>query len=286
MALRFNGQWRFAPPPDGQFINSSIPTAAVWEFAEIVKTLANQAIDRWAILELFKGAFGVSSTSSSESWAEYDLDRAMEQAALNAPVFIEQLINGFDRTRKKSSDWFVPDVDFVNAVLAKHKIGYELRLPDLLLRDSNTKTVQVSVPEPSLADRARELINRSLSRAEELLLQKRPREAVQESLWLLETVTTAFRGLETESGRIEGKYFNQIVKNLSSRKQRTTLKLVLGWIEAMHGYLSSPTGGGIRHGLDLDSGIELSQVEGQLFCNLTRSYVQFLLHEYDAAERR
>ncbi len=285
MGLRFNGQWRFSPPPDGYYFNSTIPTAAVWEFVELIKKLSNQGDDRWETFEHFKRAFGVSGRSSSEGWAEYDLERAMDQCAENAPAFIEQLFNGLEQLRNVSG-WFVPDEAFLNAVLAKHRIGYEIRSPDLVAREDGARTIPVVVPEPSMAEQARGRIQRSLSRAEELLLQSRPREAVQESLWLLESVATAFRGLKTESGRVEGSYFNQLVRDLRSKKTGTTLEQVLTWVSAMHGYLSSPTGGGVRHGSDLKSGIELDQAQGQLFCNLTRSYVQYLLLEHDAIDKR
>ena len=41
----------------------------------------------------------------------------------------------------------------------------------------------------------------------------------------------------------------------------------------LHGYLSSPTGGGIRHGVDLREGLALQLDEAQLYCNLIRSYL-------------
>jgi hypothetical protein len=43
------------------------------------------------------------------------------------------------------------------------------------------------------------------------------------------------------------------------------LNQVLGWMTALHGYLSSPTGGGVRHGLDLnDSALSLPSGAGKL----------------------
>lgn len=56
------------------------------------------------------------------------------------------------------------------------------------------------------------------------------RQAVQELPWLLETVTTAFQGLETESGTVQGKFFNKIVEDLRRRKQGTTLDQILDWV--------------------------------------------------------
>ena len=114
-----------------------------------------------------------------------------------------------------------------------------------------------------------------------MLAEGKGREAVQESLWLLETVATAFRGVATETGTVEGKYFNDIVKDLQRLHKGTTVGRVLKWAEETHGYLSSPTGGGVRHGLDLNAGIELSPNDCRLFCNLVLSYLTFLLAEHE-----
>jgi hypothetical protein len=125
-----------------------------------------------------------------------------------------------------------------------------------------------------------------LKRSEELLAQHRGREAVQEALWLLETVATAFRGMDTGVDKVEGRYFNQIVKELRRAKPGTTLDQVLLWLTALHGYLSSPSGGGVRHGLDLNEGVQISENEARLFCNLIRSYLSFLLIEHEQLARR
>jgi hypothetical protein len=286
MALKFPGNWRFAPPPDGEFINSRIPEPSLQEFIDVVQKVANQGVRRWDALEIFKGAFGASGRSSNESWAESDLERAMAQAAENAPLFLDQLFNGFERLRVEPDGWFVPDAAHINAILLRNNVGYEVRLPDLIAREANSSSIAVRVPEPSLEERARATIHASLERSEELLIQGYSREAVQECLWLLETVSTAFKGIATESGKVEGKYFNKIVKDLRSKHSGKTLEQILGWIFSMHGYLSSPTGGGVRHGMDLDQGVDLDQNQARLFCNLIRSYIQFLLVEHDAIGRR
>jgi hypothetical protein len=104
---------------------------------------------------------------------------------------------------------------------------------------------------------------------------------VQETLWLLESVTTAFKGIEAGTNKIQGKYFNEIVKELRKWSKGTALERVLEWVTSLHGYLSSPTGGGVRHGLDLNDGTSISQNEARLFCNLVRSYLAFLLAEHE-----
>src|SRR5271166_367595 len=69
----------------------------------------------------------------------------------------------------------------------------------------------------------------------------RHRQAVQEILWLLETVSTAFRGLDTGVATVQGKYFNKIAEDLRKHHKGTTLDQVLTWVPTLHGYLSSPT---------------------------------------------
>ncbi|HBA71181.1 MAG TPA: hypothetical protein DER40_10185 [Geobacter sp.] len=265
-------------------MNCEIPNSAVWEFIDIVDKISGQG-QRWYVLEHFKSHFGNSSRSSTESWAESDLRSAMTNAAMNAPLFIEAFVNACDSLKSNGEGWFAPDAALINTVLAKHKIGYEIRPPDLVARELGSTPIPVTIATPTIAEMAKEMIERSLSRSEELLSEGRPREAVQEILWLLETVATAFRGLETESGKVEGKYFNHIVRDLRAKHPGSTLERILDWATAMHGYLSSPKGGGVRHGIDLNGGIALDLNEARLFCNLTRSYISFLIMEHENVGR-
>jgi hypothetical protein len=59
--------WRFTPPADGHFINSSIPDPVIWELRDVIERIAGQG-NRWSLLEHFKSFFGAASRSSSESW--------------------------------------------------------------------------------------------------------------------------------------------------------------------------------------------------------------------------
>jgi hypothetical protein len=120
-----------------------------------------------------------------------------------------------------------------------------------------------------------------MDRSEQLLMENRGREAVQEMLWVLESLSTGFRGLSLPSGQVNCNYFNQIVKELKKGNPNTTLNRALEWCEQLHWYLSSPTGGGVRHGIDLNAGDPVSVNEARLFCNLIRSYVSFLQSEHE-----
>jgi hypothetical protein len=280
MPLNFPSAWRISPPPDGQFINHSMPSSAVSEFIVMIDRIPTQE-GRWQMYEHFKSYFGNPGKSSSESWAQSDMSHGMRCDSENAPQFIEQFYDACQALAKRPGMGFVPDATFINTILAKHNVGYEVRLPDLIARELAAPTIAVSTATVPLAERTKNVIEKSLKRSQDLLAEGRPREAVQEILWLLETVATAFRGAETESGKVEGKYFNEIVKDLRRKRSGTTLEQILSWITTMHGYLSSPTGGGVRHGSDLGSGVDLDLNEAILFCNLTRSYISFLLGEYE-----
>ena len=85
--LKFDGAWRFDTSPGG------VPADVVNDFVELIGKVATQG-DRQEILEHFKRYFASAagttvSWSSSVSWAETDLQSHMEQAAANAPLFIE-----------------------------------------------------------------------------------------------------------------------------------------------------------------------------------------------------
>ena len=285
MTLKFKGAWRFTPPADGQFRNQSIPEGAIEECVNLIMKVATQG-DRQEILEHFKGYFceaaGTTHVwSSNASWAETDLWRYMREAAQNAPLFIEALYDACESFGASDKNHFAPDARMLNAVLAKHRVGYEIRAPRLVLRENEAPLVEVPDRPQTLAETAVEVFQASLRRSEELLSESRGREAVQEILWLLESVATAFQGLDTGSNTVEGKYFNQIVRDLRSSSPGTTLERILNWMTALHGYLSSPTGGGVRHGLDLNKGVSITPNEARLFCNLVRSYLSFLLLEHE-----
>ena len=289
MPLKFTGAWRFEPPQDGRFSNETIPDQAVQEVIDLIMKVTTQG-DRQEVLEHFKGYFcqacGSTHTwSSSASWAETDLRAYARDAARNAPLFIEAFYDACKSFGKDDPDAFAPDKAMINALLSQNGVGYEIRPPRLELREVAIPTIQVDEPAPTLAEQAVETLQSSLNRSGELLAQGHGREAVQEGLWLLETVATAFRGLDTGTKTVEGKYFNQIVKELQKGADGTTLQRVLNWAEALHGYLSSPTGGGVRHGLDLEEGVALSDNDARLFCNLIRSYLSFLLVEHERLAR-
>ena len=174
-----------------------------------------------------------------------------------------------------------PDIEHINSILLQHGTGYQIHPPHLVSSNIGEAIALQPVP-PTLDEQAQVKIRNSLKISEELLAGGKYRQAVQEILWLLETISTAFKGATIGEATIQAKYFNKIVVELRQHRKGTTLERVLEWVTALHGYLSSPTGGGIRHGTDLTEGIDMQANEARLWCNLTRSYIDFLIAEYDS----
>jgi hypothetical protein len=272
MTLSMPAAWRYG---------AAVPMApaAVHAFNALVHTIASQAESSWAIFELFKAKFtGGHNRSSNESWAISDLHTAMMAAADNAATFIAAFWDGCAQVAGGHPEIGLPDADVVNQILYEHEVPFELRPPALLARHPQTPIV-IQAPEKPIGERALALIHSSLDQADRLLLEQRPRQAVQEILWLLETISTAFQGLDSGTGTIEGKYFNEIVRNLRRHNHGTALAQALDWMSKMHGFLSSPSGGGVRHGTQLSADVSPSLKEAHLYCNLTRSYINYLLAE-------
>lgn len=78
-----------------------------------------------------------------------------------------------------------------------------------------------------------------------------------------------------------GRYFNEIVRELQTAGRGTAQEQILKWMKTLHGYLSSPTGGGVRHGIDLKEGVAIEPHEARFYCNLIRSYITFLIEEHE-----
>ena len=212
------------------------------------------------------------------SWAWSDLNETMSRAAENAPLFIEAF---WDTCSELEADGLVvPDTALINRVLGEHGAGFELQ-PPRLIPVCEFAPVAVPQPTPSLAAQANTLIMGSLDAADRLLAEGQGRRAVQELLWLLETISTAFRGLSASDSSVQGKYFNKIVNEMRAQGKGTAQEHILTWMMTLHGFLSSPTGGGVRHGTDLQAGIAIQPHEARLYCNLIRSYLTYLIQEHE-----
>jgi hypothetical protein len=208
----------------------------------------------------------------------------MDEAAGNAPLFIDAFYSACERLQRQNPDMALPDAARINLVLAGAGAGYQIDPPALV---ATRVHIPIAVPEqaPSLDTQAQALIEEALKASERALSEGNGRQAVQEVLWLLETISTSFRSPEVLDGSIQGRYFNKIIAELRQR-ERGHKEQILQWMMTLHGYLSSPTGGGIRHGVDVREGLALEIDEGRLYCNLIRSYLTFLIAEHDRLSRR
>jgi hypothetical protein len=276
VALSFDARWRFEPPP------GEVPRALINEFSTLIGKIARQRPVQ-ETLEHFKSYFAsaagtTSSWSSSASWAESDLDSYMSQAASNVPTFIEAFFDGCESLRRQNVG--VPDVRLINRALAENDVPYRIEPPNLVAVGSGMTPVTIEHAPPSLDQQALEVLQSAITASGQFLAEGKGRQAVQELLWVLETIATAFRGLDTGTGTVQGKYFNKIVGDLRAHNPGTLLHQVLDWITTLHGFLSSPTGGGVRHGGDVAALQEMELHEARLFCNLIRSYINFLIDEH------
>lgn len=273
--LEFDGRWRFDSP-------GPIGADAVRGFRELIDRICGQAPRKW-VLEHFKSHFAAAAgvphyTSSDAGWASSDLDTKMDEASGNTPLFIEAFYDACEELRMQRPDITLPEIGRLNRILSDAGAVFQINPPHLV---ATRVHIPISVPDapPSLDEQARELISQALHASERALSEGSGRQAVQEVLWLLETISTAFRGLDAEDGSIQGRYFNKIIGELRQRG-RGHQEQILQWMITLHGYLSSPTGGGVRHGVDLKDGLALGIDEARLYCNLIRSYLTFLIAEH------
>lgn len=275
--LRYTPDWDYQSP-------GAIPDPVRFGFLEIINRIAGrgQAKD---IYEHFKGYFasaaGTSAgTSSSESWAVTDLENYMSAASGNAPLFIDAFVTAWTKLQDWDAGLPPPNIEHINKLLAEADAGYQIKDSTIVATRAHEAVV---VPErpASLDEQAQELIQTSLAASKGLLSEGNGRQAVQELLWLLETISTAFRGTVKGEGNVSGKYFTTIIKEMRADKRGTHQDRILEWIERLHGFLSAPAGGGVRHGQDLAEGVAMNLNEASLYCNLIRSYITYLLGEHE-----
>ncbi|HKD81210.1 MAG TPA: hypothetical protein VKH81_16055 [Candidatus Angelobacter sp.] len=279
--LTFDFAWVLLPPADGAYINTSIPTEVVDEFFTFAKRTAERG-DAEEIYYLFRGAFSEAVgkpryRSSALYFAPLDAKFAMESAANNAPVFIAAFYRACSQIAEQFGTNKAPDVATINRLLEKHRIGYVIDPPTLRLREAADV---VPVSPSTLLEQAHEKFRNAVERSEQLLHENRGEEALNQIWWLLESISTAFSGLTLNGRKIEGDYFNPVIKEISQAASGCLLGGVARWLAALQAYLSGPDEGGIRHGrhLLLEG---LQPHEAVLLVNLARSYISYLLAEYE-----
>ena len=73
----------------------------------------------------------------------------------------------------------------------------------------------------------------------------------------------------------------QVHRRTSGNRRGSQQDQILDWMVKLHGFSASPTGGGIRHGLDLTDSNQVQIDEARLYCNLIRSYITYLITEHE-----
>ena len=273
--------WELSPPPDGTYVNSVIPPTALEEFFRLVELTARRA-EPEEIYFIFRAAFqksvGVTPyRSSSLYFAPGDAKEAMERVVSNAPTFIAAFYGACSEAAERFGASCVPDLTVLNDLLEKHRIGYMVDPPNLRLREFGSPVV---VAPSTLLERAHERFSNAIGRSEQLLNEGKGEEAVRQIWWLLESISNAFADLTINGRKITGGYFNDIIKSIQQAASGDTLGSVARWLLGLQGFLSGPDQGGIRHGSRLHvEGLQLH--ECSLLYNLTRSYISYLLCEYE-----
>lgn len=274
--LKFSGEWRYDSP-------GAVPSGVDDEFRLLIEKICVQG-PRKLILEHFKRHFasaaGVEHHDSSDvGWASTDLERVMSEAAENAPLFIEAFYDACEALESRYPEMTMPGVERINRILSDHETGYYIDPPNLI---TNSAQVLTSVPyQPTMLDTEfYAKIEDALRAADSALGMGNYRQAIQDMLWALESTSTLFRDEQIQNQKISGDYFNKIIQSLKRHAQGHQ-KHILEWMMSLHGYLSSPRGGGIRHGVDLREGLDLEINEARLICDLLRSYLTYLISEYE-----
>lgn len=280
--LKFDPAWRYEPPA------TASPALVNKVMEDIIQRIVAECSNK-LIYETFKRRFAHASgspagDSSDESWARTDLWNAMKRTAdKNVVLFIEALYDGLSDMHKMQVDAHIPPFNYINRIL--EPTGFAIKDPDFLVRTSEYKPIQVPARTPSFDMQANEVIQASLRKSEQLLDAGNHRGAVHEVFWLLESITTAFRGVQIADSNIKGKYFSKIIEEMRHLNRHKTLDQVSGWLINIYGYLSAPSGGGVRHGADILNYDELTAGEARLFCDLARSYISYFLHEHSLLQR-
>lgn len=274
--LQFDPAWRFESPGIAE---DNLADEVIQNIIFRIATTSS----RKEILEVFKRHYAKSTgepyySSSSESWAYSDLSELTRKlASQNTALFCEALYDGLIEITSNQPNAAIPPWSYVNKYLASTGFAID---PPVLMIAGNFHPISVPTKVESLSEKANDIIQKSLVESENFLAAGKNRASVQSILWLLETVSTSFRGVEFQDGDVTGKYFSKIVGDLRRYNRGKALDRISMWLENIYGFLSAPDGGGIRHGSVLLEHEEVTAAEARLYCDLIRSFITFLLQEH------
>jgi hypothetical protein len=282
--LNFDIAWELTPPPDSTYVNRRIPPEALEQIFLLLTKVANRTNDAEEVFYLIRTEFSEAMghpvyRSTSMYFAPGDARAAMERAMENAPLFISAFYGVCKKIKKQFGGKTAPSVPVINRLLELHRLGYVIEPPNLVLRD---QIEVVPVRSANVLEQFQARFQAAIDRSQQLLEENNCDEAVTQIWWLLESIMLLFAGCKVNGQQIGGTYFNEVAKQLKRVAGDTAIMgAVARWLEALQAYLSGPGEAGIRHGrhLHLEG---LKRHEAELFCNLTRSYISYLLSEYQA----
>lgn len=119
MALDYPSEWKFGSetPP--------APIELVANVSQLLLEIAGEASDPWSVVEGFKTDFGNASRSTSLSWAQDDLSRAVQERTTNSVRFIESFWRAIQRAERKGLK--TPTQQHVNEMLLTHGLPFQLK---------------------------------------------------------------------------------------------------------------------------------------------------------------
>lgn len=133
----FDDGWQYA----------SLTSNAFKDFERMIAAIRRKSENTWEVLEVFKSAFGDSGSSSSESWAESDLNRSMTSSMSNPALFVVSFCTALKNL--SDSGYEVPGYDRVNAILHKHAIPLVIQKDRLSLHSRDSEIADVDESEVS-----------------------------------------------------------------------------------------------------------------------------------------
>jgi Protein kinase domain len=139
--LEYDKNWNFDWP------HGPLSQSAVNEFYKLIDAIASGMSERWGIYETFKSAFGNSSTSSNESWAETDMGSAIRGKQDNAALFVVSFCNALDQLQKNGDP--VPSVERINDILERHQVPLHIDKNHLTLAVADIEVDSITQPDRS-----------------------------------------------------------------------------------------------------------------------------------------
>src|SRR5258706_13388680 len=116
------------------------------------------------------GAKAVRSSGSYRGYAG-----SMDEAATNAPLFIEAFYDACEHLRQQNPEMALPDIVRINRILSDAGAGYQIDPPNLF---ATRVHVPITVPEqaPSLDAQAQALIEQALAASQHALSEGNGRQ--------------------------------------------------------------------------------------------------------------